>query len=68
MKATRNFVPTPSAEETSTGSRILPKSARNMPPNEPISVRTFGLKVERASRLMRSFASFAASISTPESL
>ena len=41
-------MPTPSVEATSTGSSKRPRSGRNMPPNEPISVRTEGLKVARA--------------------
>ncbi len=65
MKATFSLVPTPSALATSTGSRSRAGSSRNRPPNEPISESTPGVKVARASALMRRTVSLPASMSTP---
>src|SRR5215831_4928336 len=68
MTATFSFVPTPSVLETRTGSFMPAKLQANMPPNEPISERTPGVKVSRASCRIRFFAALDASISTPASL
>ena len=53
MKATRSFVPTPSALATSTGSRTPAGESAKSPPKEPISERTPGVKVRLASAQMR---------------
>ena len=42
--------------------------SRNRPPNDPRSDRTPGVKVPRASRLMRRTTSLPASMSTPARL
>src|SRR5262249_15433334 len=68
MTATFSFVPTPSVLETRTGSFMPAKLQANIPPNEPISERTPGVKVSRASCRMRFFAALDTSISTPASL
>ena len=65
-KATFSLVPTPSALATSTGSRQAAASSLKSPPNKPISESTPGVKVERASCLMRRTASLPASMSTPD--
>jgi hypothetical protein len=67
MKATFSFVPTPSAEATSTGSAMPGNAPSNIPPNVPISESVRALNVPRASRLIFSTAAFAASIDTPAS-
>ena len=61
------FVPTPSVEATSTGSRYRERSGRNIPPKEPISVSTEALNVAFARPLMRALAASAAEMSTPAS-
>ncbi len=67
MNATFSFVPTPSALDTSTGSRNRPVSSANSPPNDPICDSTPGVKVARASERIRRTVSFPASMSTPAS-
>src|SRR6202521_4759524 len=66
--ATLSFVPTPSVLDTSTGSFMPAKLQANMPPNDPMSERTPGVKVSRASFRMRFLATFDFSMSTPASL
>ena len=61
-----SFVPTPSALETSTGSRHFLSSANN-PPNEPIPPITPRVNVREARRRMRCLAWSASEISTPAS-
>src|SRR5437868_15441815 len=68
MKAIFNFVPTPSADATSTGWLRLGNATSNIPPKLPISERVRALKVERASGLIFAVATFALSIETPASL
>ena len=48
------------------GSRNWPGASRNRPPNDPISERTPGVNVARASDLMRRTVSLPASMSTPD--
>ena len=67
MKAILSFVPTPSAEATSTGALMPGKAPSNIPPKVPISESVRALKVARASRLIRSTDALAASIETPAS-
>ena len=67
MKAIFSFVPTPSAEATSTGDCMPGNAPSNIPPKLPISESVRALKVSRASFLIRSTAAFAASIETPAS-
>ena len=50
MNATLSFVPTPSALDTSTGSRNAVASSANRPPNEPISESTPGVNVAARQR------------------
>ena len=66
MNATFSLVPTPSALDTSTGSRYRSRSSRNSPPNDPMSESTPGVNVARASDLMRRTVSLPASMSTPD--
>jgi hypothetical protein len=66
--AALSFVPTPSADATSTGSARFGNAPSNMPPKLPISESVRWLNVVRASSLIRSVARVAASISTPASL
>ena len=68
MNATFSLVPTPSALETSTGSRHAAVSSLNRPPNDPMSDSTPGVNVAFASCLMRRTVSLPASMSTPEDL
>ena len=68
MNATFSFVPTPSALDTSTGSRQPPRAGEKRPPNDPISDSTPGVKVPRAIDLMRRTVSLPASMSTPAAL
>src|SRR5436853_7236334 len=68
MKAIFNFVPTPSAEATSTGCPRFGNAPSNIPPKLPISERVRALNVERASCLIFAVATFALSIETPASL
>src|SRR6266545_2689530 len=63
--ATLSFVPTPSVEATSTGSRYREKSGRKSPPNPPMSPMTPGVKVERIASFARASAPAFASMSTP---
>ena len=65
MNAILSFVPTPSALDTSTGSRYRSRSSAKSPPKDPISERTPGVKVLRASDLIRRTVSLPASMSTP---
>jgi hypothetical protein len=65
--ATFNFVPTPSADDTSTGSGYFARSSANKPPKPPISLSTCLLNVLRASILMRCLARSPDVISTPAS-
>jgi hypothetical protein len=62
--ATFSFVPTPSVEETRTGSRYLDGTRTRLakPPTPPITSARF---VARASGVMRRTASSPASMSTP---
>ena len=61
--ATLIFVPTPSALATRSGDS--PPGARNIPPKPPNVPRAPAVSVDSTCRRMRSFASFAASMSTP---
>ena len=63
--ATFNFVPTPSAELTSTGLRY--PASWYIAPKLPISVSTPGVNVWRANFLMEETARSASSIFTPAS-
>ena len=65
MNATLSFVPTPSALDTSTGSRYRSRSIWNRPPNDPMSDSTPGVKVPLAIDLMRRTVSLPAAMSTP---
>ena len=62
--ATSSFVPTPSVEDTSTGSRY-PDGTATSEPNEPMSASTSGRNVDRASGASRRTASSPASMETP---
>src|SRR5438874_10490761 len=68
MTATLSLVPTPSVLDTSTGSFIPAKLQANIPPNDPMSERTPGVKVSRASFRIRFLAALDFSMSTPASL
>ena len=61
------LVPTPSVDDTSTGSRYDEAAKRNRPPNPPISPMTSGRKVERTWDLISSTAFSPAAMSTPAS-
>ena len=63
--ATLALVPTPSVDDTRTGSAYFAGSKRNSPPNPPMSPITSGRKVERTSALMASTAASPAPIETP---
>src|ERR1700749_4869716 len=65
-KASLSLVPTPSAEETRTGSSYFPSSLKR-PPKPPISPRTLRVNVRWARYLMRCFVRSPAEISTPAS-
>ena len=65
--ATFNFVPTPSALETSTGFLYRAVSSLNRPPNPPISLSTCLLKVRWARYLMRCLVRSPLEMSTPAS-
>jgi hypothetical protein len=67
-RATMSLVPTPSVLETSTGSFIPPKSARNSEPKLPMPVSTCGPWVERARAATVFMARVLRSMSTPASL
>ena len=61
------FVPTPSHDDTRTGDSIADQSGANMPPNDPMSASTPGVRVECTVLLMRASAWFWRSMSTPAS-
>ena len=63
--ATFALVPTPSVDDTSTGSRYFDGSKRNRPPNPPMSPSTSGRNVERTASLIASTAASPAPIETP---
>src|SRR4029077_9838718 len=65
--ATFNFVPTPSALETSTGSFHFLRSRAKSAPKLPMPPRTPGVKVRLAWWRMRCLASSATAIFTPAS-
>ncbi len=65
-KASLSFVPTPSALDTSTGSRVS-SGTRYSPPNAPSSDRVKRSRVEATSAFRLSLARSAASRSTPAS-
>src|SRR5438552_1351286 len=65
-KATFSLLPTPSAEETRTGS-VSPSGPRTKPAKAPIPPITSGRAVRRASTAMRRAASSPASMFTPAS-
>ena len=67
MNATLSLVPTPSALDTSTGSRYRSRSSWNSPPNDPMSESTPAVNVAFASDLIRRTVSLPAAMSTPES-
>ncbi len=64
MKASFSFVPTPSADATSTGA-VASGGTWKRPPKLPISESTPVVNVPRASDLMRRTVSLPASMSTP---
>ncbi len=66
VRATISLVPTPSMLLTSTGSSQS-RGTLNSPPKWPISERTSGPQVSFTSRAIARVASFALSMSTPES-
>jgi len=63
-----NFVPTPSAEETSTGSRNLSLPMRKRLPKPPMSAMTSGRKERLTSVFIFPLKTDALSISTPACL
>ena len=67
-KASLSLVPTPSVDETSTGSLMLPISGLNRPPNPPMSEMTPLVCVRCTRCLMRATRSLPAWISTPASV
>jgi hypothetical protein len=66
MNATFSLLPTPSVEDTSTGSRY-PVGMRTKPAKPPMPPRTSGRYVALARGAMRRTASSPASMSTPAS-
>src|SRR5688572_11309962 len=66
MNATFSLLPTPSVDETSTGSRY-PAGTRTNPANPPMPPRTSGRWVDFARGTIRRTASSPASMSTPAS-
>jgi len=66
MKASFNFVPTPSVPETRTGARYFAGIAHSAP-KPPSPARTSGRMVRFANGLMASTSASPASISTPAS-
>ena len=61
-----DFVPTPSVDETSSGSRYRFQSTANSPPKPPTSPTTSGRNVERTCALISSTAFSPAAMSTPD--
>ena len=67
LKATLSFVPTPSAEATSTGSANREKSGRKRPPKPPTSPMTPGVNDDRIASRAAAIEDIFALMSTPAS-